>query len=172
MGCLGHRSRLRGRRHSNWPRQLPHGKPAMDCRGNDCQPSLRQSNEDGQKWGGEHLNAALAALMCDFDGHRASTHGDVSAKAPPCGSAIACQFLVWRQKTAILGVGCRRFLADGPELNGKKKSQILVSAAKRRAPENAVFQGLSVDPRLDRPSGYPPKSKRLPTLSSVSTRCA
>ena len=59
-------------------------------------------------------NAALAALMCDFDGHRVPTHGDVSAKAPPCGSAIACQFLVWQQKTAILGVGCRRFLADGP----------------------------------------------------------
>jgi hypothetical protein len=37
-------------------------------------------------------------------------------------------------------MGCRRFLADGSELNGKNKSQIFASAVKRKRPENAVFQ--------------------------------
>ena len=85
----------------------------------------------GRRSAGEHDECRLGGADARFE-----TGSGVSARAmcrPKCGRAArqsACNdALCGCREAAILGAGCRRFLADGRQLNGKKKPQ---NSRKRR----------------------------------------
>ena len=120
----------------------------MDGRGNDGQPSLCHSAEDGQKSAGEHQEVALVALACVLDTNQASSCGQVSADTGTYGQAIGRNDALRAAKGGNSGAGDGRFLADSGAVGRLSKAENLPSAPACKRRQNAVFQGFSVDPCL------------------------
>jgi hypothetical protein len=136
---------LEGTRDSNRPRQSPHGEPAMDGKGNDCQASLRHRGMTGEDRPASTKNTAFVALSAVSRRGSGVRVWRVSAETWPCGSGIGHTDALRLPKAAI---GHRLPAVSGrrPAVERARDAKKLAKRRQSQARQQIRFPGRSIRP--------------------------